>query len=86
MQKIMLEPIGVKTAVALIGKCFLWLAVVFGWEPAFDFVILQVDSYAILSPYMKEFLGDIKIISGVLVGMLVAIKLFMGLLKPKNKK
>lgn len=78
--------IGLKSAGTLMCKCFLWLTVVFGWEPAFDFVILQVDSYAILSPYMKEYLGDIKIISGVLVGVLVAIKLFIGLLKPKDKK
>lgn len=75
-----------KAVASLIGKCFLWLAVVFGWEPTFDFVILQVDSYAILSPYMKEFLGDIKILTGVLVSILVAVKLFMGLLKAKEKK
>lgn len=61
----------------------IWLFVWF-IEPIVGFMILQVDTVGFLSPYMKSFLGDIKIILGVLVALLLAIKYFYDILKPKN--
>ena len=55
-------------------------------EPIYDFIILeQVVDYAILSPYMKAFLDDIKILLGVLVAFLLAVRYFYVILKIKKE-
>lgn len=62
----------------------IWLFVWF-IEPIIGLVVLQVDSVAFLSPYQKSFLNDIKIILGVVVAFLLAVKYIYDILKAKKK-
>lgn len=62
----------------------IWLFVWF-IEPIIGLVVLQVDSVAFLSQYQKSFLNDIKIILGVVVAFLLAVKYIYDILKSKRK-
>jgi len=77
---------GLETALLLKGVKYIGICL-FVWfiEPIIGFVVIQVDTVAFLSPYMKSFLNDIKIILGVLVTLLLAIKYFYAILKSKKK-
>ena len=77
---------GIETALLFKGvKYFaIWLSVWF-IEPIIGLVVLQVDSVAFLSPYMKSFLDDIKILLGVLLAFLLVVKYFYDILKAKKK-
>lgn len=62
----------------------IWLFVWF-IEPIIGLVVLQADTMGFLNPHMRSFLDDIKIILGVLVALLLAVKYFYDILKPKKK-
>lgn len=78
---------GIEFKILLAGLKYLFIGLsVWFLEPIYDFIILQqVVDYAILSPYMKEFLNDIKILLGVLVAFLLAVRYFYVILKIKKE-
>lgn len=57
-----------------------------GFYPLFDLVVLEVDQVALLSPYMKSFLDDIKQLLGLLISLLVILKLWLVITKIKKEK
>lgn len=68
--------------VKYVGLClFVWF-----FEPLYDLMILQIPNYALLSPYAKEVLADLKIILGVIVAFLVAVNMVRKLFKKEEKK
>lgn len=78
---------GLEFKILLYGLKYLFIGLgVWFIEPICEFIILQqVVDYAILSPYMKEFLNDIKILLGVLVAFLLAVRYFYVILKIKKE-
>lgn len=85
MESMIEHSITIKIA-SVIAKGLLWIGVALGISPVMDFIILQADNYSILSPLIKAFLDDLKIIFGALVPVLVAIKIFYEIKKVKKKK
>jgi len=80
------QGITAKAIAVTIGKPLLWLAVVFGFDHAFDFCILQVNQMVILTPFVRELLSEIKIIMGVIISFFVLIKLIIGIKQLLDKK
>lgn len=72
--------IGIKL-LAGAGKSLLALIFVLLIEPVYDFIIIQVDNYAMLSPYTKALLGDVKIIIVLLTAFIVLIKVTISTIK-----
>lgn len=80
-----MTPTGLELKAFLYGVKYLSILLgVWFFEPLYDIFLLQVQDYALLSPYMKEFLNDIKILLGVLVALLVAVRYFYVILKAKK--
>lgn len=63
------------------GKSILALIFVILIEPVYDFIVLQVDHYAMLSQYTKDLLGDIKLIIVLLTAFIVLIKVSVSTIK-----
>lgn len=78
---------GLELTILLKGVKYLTICL-FVWflEPIFDFIILQIDTAAFLSPYMKSFLDDIKILLGVFVTLLLSVKYLIDIWRSKKKK
>lgn len=62
----------------------IWLFVWF-IEPIIGLFVLQADTMGFLNPNMRSNLDDIKIILGVVVAFLLAVKYFYDILKAKKK-
>lgn len=71
---------------ALIGKGIVYIAVAFGFVPAFDFVLLQVDHHVFISPFTKILIEEIKQVLGIFIMIGVLLKIVIGIVKPKTDK
>lgn len=80
MEDMIEQSIGIKF-LATAGKSIMYFICVILLEPAMNFIIIQVDHYAMLSQYTKDLLGDFKLIIVLLTAFLVCIKVFVGLVK-----
>lgn len=67
--------IGTKVIFSAFIKPLMLLGIALGFYPAFDFIILQVDSFIFLSPWWKEFFSELKVVLGVGITFLIFIKL-----------
>lgn len=86
MQSMIEHTVGFKTIAATIIHPLIAGIVALGWWPASDYIILQVDSYVLLSPFSKQLLEDSKLILGVLISAAVLIKIIIGIVNLTNKK
>lgn len=86
MEKLIHHAYGVKAIAWIIIEPLLGALVAFGWWPAADFIILQVDNSVLLNPFMNQLLQDLKIILGVLISFAVLLKIIVGIIKLKNTK
>lgn len=86
MQKYMTGT-GIEFKLLFIGIKYIAICM-FVWfiEPIFGFVITQVDNVALLTPFVKSFLEDVKIIFSVLIPILLAVKYMYEILKIKENK
>ena len=82
-----MTPTGIETAVILKGIKYAVIAM-FVWliEPIFNFIISQVDTVGFLTPHMKDFLSDIKILLGVFVTLLLAVKYIVDIWRSKKNQ
>lgn len=77
--------IGVKV-ISLIGKILIYPLIVWAFYPTYDLLVpIVVQDYALLNPYVKELLNDIKIILGVLIAIFALVKLIYGVVKIKKE-
>lgn len=77
---------GIELAIVLKGIKYLSICL-FVWfiEPIFGFVVINsAEAIALLTPYQHAFLNDVKVIIGVLVSLLLAVKYFYDILKTKK--
>lgn len=72
---------GFKVVTTILVKPLLAAAIAFGWYPAADFIILQVDSHVLLNPFSKGLMEELKIILGVLISFTVLFKIIIGIVK-----
>lgn len=67
-------------------KMLLYPAVVWLFYPLYDLVVpIVVSDYALLSPYTKLVLDDVKIILGTLIAIFALVKLIYGVIKIKKE-
>lgn len=74
------QSLGIKF-LATAGKSAIMFISLFVIAPVYDFIVLQVDHYAMLSQYTKDLLGDVKLIILLITAFFVCIKVFIGLIK-----
>lgn len=75
--------------VAIIAKGIKYAGIcLFVWfiQPILNFFVLQVDTVAILSPYMKAVLGDLTTILAFLVPLILGAKYIYEIVKIKQGK
>lgn len=72
--------------IALLGEGLIYMGVVFGFVPAFEFVVMQVDQHIFINPYTKILLDEIKQVFAVITMMLVLVKVLIGIKKIQNEK
>lgn len=77
---------GMKTISVFIIKPLLAALVALGWWPIADFVLLQVNDYALLNPWVMMLLNELKTILGIIISIAVLIKLVMGISKMGKKE
>lgn len=77
---------GVKAISTFIVKPILAALVAFGWWPVADFVLLQVNDYALLTPWVMMLLNELKMILGIIISLAVLIKLVMGISQMGKKQ
>lgn len=77
---------GVKAISTIIVKPILAALVAFGWWPVADFVLLQVNDYALLTPWVMMLLNELKMILGIIISLAVLIKLVMGISQMGKKE
>lgn len=86
MEKSMIEHgIGFKI-ITTIGQGLMWILVAFGFQPAFEFVILQVDQHVFINPLTKVLLDELKQILGILTMLFVLVKILIDIKKLRNEK
>lgn len=77
--------IGIKI-VGMAGKVLIYPLLVWMFFPLYDFILpIIISDYALLGPYARAVLEDIKIILGVLIAFSVLIKLIYGVIKIKKE-
>ena len=69
----------------LLGIKYLAIAL-FVWyiEPIIGYVLIQIDTVGLLSPYIKACMEDVKVILGVLISFLLVIKYIYDISKGKG--
>lgn len=80
---------GVEIKIAfIILKSITALVIVWFFEPIYDFIIMNtpMNHLLFLTPWMKDFIGDMKLILGLLVAILVLYKTALGISKMKKGK
>lgn len=85
MESMIEHTITFKVAAILVVKGLAWIAVALGITPIMNFVILQIETATMLSPFAHILLNDLKIIFAALVPVLVAIKIFYEIKKVRKK-
>lgn len=72
--------------IAMAGKLLILPLVVWFFYPLYDVIVLfLISDYALLSPFAKNLIEDLKIILGAVVALFVAIKLILGIIKTRKE-
>lgn len=81
----MLEHTSSVKIIPVIGKLLIMLGVALGFEPLFELAVNQAEDFIFLSPFVKELLGELKIILGLIVTALVGIRVWYEIKKLRKK-